>query len=157
MNAATVDALFVLNVRAALLLAGLRAPRMAEGGGGSIVTVSSAVASRGTGWTSLYAATKGALDGATRALAAEWGPAGVRVNSVRPGITETDMTRGVVDDPAARAFYSGLVALRRTGRPEDVAGLVVFLASDAAAYVTAQAIGVDGGWADTGFILRPPG
>jgi NAD(P)-dependent dehydrogenase (short-subunit alcohol dehydrogenase family) len=156
LTAAGIDGLFALNVRPALVLAGLLAPGMAERGGGSIVTVSSAAAARGAGFTALYAATKGALDAMTRALAAEWGPAGVRVNAVRPGITETDMTRDLMAGPAA-AFYRGQVALRRTGRPEEVAEVVAFLASDAAAYLTAQTITVDGGWADTGFILPPPG
>jgi NAD(P)-dependent dehydrogenase (short-subunit alcohol dehydrogenase family) len=155
LTAAGIDGLFALNVRPALVLAGLLAPGMAERGGGSIVTVSSAAAARGAGFTALYAATKGALDAMTRALAAEWGPAGVRVNAVRPGITETDMTRDLMAGPAA-AFYRGQVALRRTGRPEEVAEVVAFLASDAAAYLTAQTITVDGGWADTGFILPPP-
>jgi len=111
---------------------------------------------RGTGFTAAYTATKGALDAATRALAAEHGPAGVRVNAVQPGITATSMIGELFGDPAVVAFYEDRVALRRIGRPEDVAEVVAFLASDAAAYVTAQTIAVDGGWADTGAILPAP-
>jgi NAD(P)-dependent dehydrogenase (short-subunit alcohol dehydrogenase family) len=128
---------------------------MAERGGGSIITISSVAADRGTGLSMLYTATKGALDAATRALAAEWGPSRVRVNAVKPGITDTDMVAGLVSNPEAVAYYNGLVALRRTGTPEDVAELVAFLASDAAAYITAQTLAVDGGWATTGSIFPP--
>jgi NAD(P)-dependent dehydrogenase (short-subunit alcohol dehydrogenase family) len=151
-----VDALFALNVRATLLLGGRLAAHMAAHGGGAIVNVSSAAAGRGTGFTAAYTATKGALDAATRALAAEHGPAGVRVNAVAPGITETSMTGDLFGDPAVAAFYTDRVALGRIGRPEDVAEVVAFLVSDAAAYVTAQTIAVDGGWRDTGAILPPP-
>ncbi len=156
LTAGAVDELFAVNVRPALLLGGALAAHMAERGGGSIVNVSSAAATRGTPFAAAYTATKGALDAATRALAAEHGPAGVRVNAVLPGITETSMTGGLFGDPQAAAFYTGRVALGRMGRPEDVAEVVAFLASDAARYVTAQTIRVDGGWADTGAILPPP-
>jgi NAD(P)-dependent dehydrogenase (short-subunit alcohol dehydrogenase family) len=156
LTGAAIDALFAANVRHALLLGGALAAHMAGHGGGSVVNVSSAAATRGTAFTAAYTATKGALDAATRALAAEHGPAGVRVNAVLPGITETSMTGAMFGDPEVAAFYTGRVALGRIGRPEDVAEVVAFLASDAARYVTAQTIRVDGGWADTGAILPPP-
>ena len=86
------------------------------------------------------------MDAMTRALAADWGPKGIRVNGVNPGIVKTamlesrqkDMT-GVEDALAAR------VALRRLGRPRDVADVIVFLASDAASYITGESITIDGG------------
>lgn len=156
LDAASVDAAFALNVRPVLLLTGAVAAGMAARGGGSVVTVSSAAGLRGTPFVTAYAATKGALDAATRSLAAEHGPAGVRVNAVLPGITVTSMTGRLFDDPAVVAFYTDRVALRRLGQPEDIADVVAFLASDAARYVTAQTLVVDGGWADTGAIFPAP-
>ena len=159
LTAEVIDELFALNVRSGLLLTGRLAPRMAEHGGGSIITVSSVVADVGTGFSSLYSATKGALDAATRALATEWGSAGVRVNAVKPGATSgTDLIPGV--DLAAEAFtdhYNPQVPLGRVGRPSDVADLVAFLASDAAAYITAQTITVDGGWGASARPFPPAG
>jgi NAD(P)-dependent dehydrogenase (short-subunit alcohol dehydrogenase family) len=149
------DALHALNVRAPLLLAGAAAAGMAAAGGGAIVNVSSAVGAVGTAPTSAYAATKGALDAATRALAAEWGPRGVRVNSVSPGITRTDLNVAIHGDPERLGFFEQQVPLRRIGEPADIAATVVFLASDAAAYVTGQALVVDGGWSTTGHVLSP--
>lgn len=156
LDAAAVDSAFAVNVRPVLLLTGVVAAGMAARGNGSVVTVSSAAGQRGTPFTAAYAATKGALDAATRALAAEHGPAGVRVNAVLPGITVTSMTGRLFDDPAVVAHYTDRVALRRMGRPEDIADVVAFLASDAAGYVTAQTLVVDGGWADTGAIFPAP-
>ena len=104
--------------------------------------------------TSLYAATKGALDAASRALAAEWGPSGVRVNSVRPGVTRSDMAATLVDNPTIQAAYLKRVPLGRVGAPEDVAETVLFLSSPASAYLTGLAIDVDGGWGATAPSIR---
>jgi NAD(P)-dependent dehydrogenase (short-subunit alcohol dehydrogenase family) len=148
-----VDQLFALNVRAPLLLAGHAAAHIAEAGGGSIIFMSSALSNRGNALTSLYAATKGALDAASRALAAEWGPSGVRVNTVRPG-TRSDMAASLVDDPAVQAAYLKRVPLGRVGAPEDVAETVLFLSSPASAYLTGLLIDVDGGWGATAPSIR---
>ncbi|MDT7722557.1 MAG: hypothetical protein QOE94_3568, partial [Mycobacterium sp.] len=86
---------------------------------------------------------------ATRALAAEWGAANVRVNTVRPGVTRSDMAEAIVSNDAIRTHYLTHVPLARVGEVEDIAQAVLFLASDAAAYVTGQTIDVDGGWATT--------
>jgi NAD(P)-dependent dehydrogenase (short-subunit alcohol dehydrogenase family) len=144
-----VDQVLGLNVRAALLLAGHAAGRMARSGGGSIVTISSALSNRGNAMNSLYSASKGALDAATRALAAEWGPSGVRVNVVRPGITRTDMATDILDNPDMVATYRRSVPLDRVGEPADVAEAVLFLASPASSYITGQLLDVDGGWGAT--------
>jgi len=149
-----VDQVFALNVRAPLLLAGHAAAHIAEAGGGSIVFISSALSNRGNALTSLYAATKGALDAAGRALAAEWGPSGVRVNTVRPGVTRSDMAAALVDDPAIHAAYLKRVPLGRIGAAEDVAETVLFLSSPASAYLTGLAIDVDGGWGATAPSIR---
>jgi NAD(P)-dependent dehydrogenase (short-subunit alcohol dehydrogenase family) len=151
LTADTVDGLLALNVRAPLLLAARLAPGMAERGGGCIVNVSSVLSDTGTPYSALYNTTKAALDGATRALAAELGPLGIRVNAVKPGATAgTGLIPGVdLGDTTFTDTYNPQVPLRRVGRPEDVAALVAFLASDAAAYISAQLITVDGGWQHT--------
>jgi NAD(P)-dependent dehydrogenase (short-subunit alcohol dehydrogenase family) len=140
------DAVWALNVRAALVLAGKAAERMAADGGGSIVNVSSALSARGIPKSSLYAASKGALDSATRALAAEWAPAGVRVNAIRPAVIRSDMAAGIVDDDDARAYYEKQVPLGRVGEAAEVGETVLFLSSPSASYLTGQIIDIDGGW-----------
>jgi NAD(P)-dependent dehydrogenase (short-subunit alcohol dehydrogenase family) len=149
LTAAAVDEVFAVNVRSALLLSGVLGAAMAQRGGGAIVTVSSAVSTTGTAWTAAYTATKAALDGLTRSLAAEFGAGGVRVNTVRPGVVATDMGRFVTDDPQALAGYGAAVPLGRVATPEDVAEVVAFLAGPGAAYVTGQELTVDGGWGVT--------
>jgi NAD(P)-dependent dehydrogenase (short-subunit alcohol dehydrogenase family) len=143
------DAVWALNARAALLLQGKAAAHMARSGGGSIVNVSSVASALGTAQFSLYAASKGALDAATRALAAEWGPWGVRVNVVRPGVTRSEMSSMIVENEALRSNYLKQVPLRRVGEAEDVAEVVLFLSSPQASYLTGQMIDVDGGWSTT--------
>jgi len=91
----------------------------------------------------------------TRSLAAEWGPAGVRVNSIAPGPIDTEAWREEL--PAeARSAVERLVPLRRSGQPDDIAAAVVFLASDASSFVTAQVITVDGGLGNTGELNPDP-
>lgn len=152
---AMLDELLAVNVRSVLLLAGHGAARMAAAGGGSIVNVSSTVAASGVPWASAYSATKGALDAMTRSLAAEWGAQGVRVNAVRPGITRTDMTGQLLTLPGFSDFYDTQTPIGRIGEPEEVAALVAFLASDLSAYITGQAITIDGGWGDSQPLLPP--
>lgn len=146
-----VDLVFSVNVRSLLMLTIGLGPAMMERGGGSIVNISSIAALRGPLGRVAYAGTKGAVDAMTRALAADWGPKGVRVNSVAPGIITTAIWEesratvpGLIDDLAAQ------VALKRWGTSEDVADVVVLLASDAARYVTGETIAVDGGMARVG-------
>lgn len=111
--------------------------------GGSIVNVGSSVALRGRVAGVHYTASKAALIGFTRALCKEVGPRGIRVNSVAPGLTETEPGAGL--PPAAVERIVGMTALGRICRPEDVAGAVLFLAGDTSRYVSGATLNVDGG------------
>lgn len=143
-----------INLESALLLAGALAPAMFDRGG-CIVNVSSVAGVAGTPGQAIYAASKGGLDAATRSLACEWGPRGIRVNSVAPGLIITDMWERGRQRPGLSAALEKHLALRRWGQPEDVANVVTFLASDLAAYVTGETILVDGGMARIFDVLRP--
>ena len=149
LSAADIDAIFAVNTRGPLLLAAAAAAHMADHDGGSIVNISSGLGHIGSAGGSLYAATKGALDSVTRALAAEWGPRGVRVNAVRSGLLRSDATRFLTEDDELRERYEATVPLRRLGENDDVAASVLFLASPAAAYITGQVLDVDGGTSTT--------
>lgn len=148
-DARLIDALYAVNVRAPLLLIAALAPSMAERGRGSIINLSSVSAVVGTPQRAAYAASKGALDAATRSLAIELGPAGVRVNAVAPGVVDTDLWARSKAVPGVVEGIEAQTPLRRWSVPSDIAGVVVFLASDAARFVTGETISVDGGMART--------
>jgi NAD(P)-dependent dehydrogenase (short-subunit alcohol dehydrogenase family) len=139
------DLLWNVNVRAPLLLTGAVLPAMLAGGWGSIVSVSSISGRRGAPRRALYAATKAALDGMTRALAMEYGPRGIRANCVAPGIVETEMWTAQLADPEVAAAVLRHIPTRRTSTPEEVADAIVFLASNAARAVTGEVLSADGG------------
>ena len=111
--------------------------------GSSVVNVGSSVALRGRAFGVHYTASKAALIGFSRALGKELGPRGIRVNTVAPGVTETEPGAGLPPQLAER--LAAMTALGRLGRPEDVAGAVLYLADDSSAYVSGATINVDGG------------
>lgn len=148
-DAELVDQLHAVNVRAPLLLIAALLPSMVERGRGSVVNLSSVSGVVGTPKRAAYAATKGAVDAMTRSLAAELGPAGVRVNSVAPGVVDTDLWAANKTVPGVVEQIEGLTPLRRWAVPEDVADVVVFLASDASRFVTGETVCADGGMART--------
>lgn len=111
--------------------------------GASVVNVGASVALRGRAFGAHYSASKAALIGFGRALGKELGPRGIRVNTVAPGVTETEPGAGLPPHVAER--IASMTALGRLGRPEDVAGAVLYLAGDASTYVTGTTIEVDGG------------
>jgi 2-hydroxycyclohexanecarboxyl-CoA dehydrogenase len=123
-------------------------PDMVEAGWGRIVNISSSSAQSGQPFLSAYVAAKSAVNGLTKSLALEYGPAGITVNAVPPGFIDTPMLRksaergrlgGTVDDHIART------PVRRVGKPEDIAAACAFLISDEAGYITGQILGVNGG------------
>jgi len=93
-----------------------------------------------------YCAAKGGIDQLTRVLAVEWAPHHILVNAISPGYIDTDLTKGLVQNPARRDALLRQVPLGRLGKPDEIAGAAIYLASDAASYVTGQTLDVDGGW-----------
>jgi len=93
-----------------------------------------------------YCAAKGGIDQLTRVLAVEWAPHHILVNAISPGYIDTDLTKGLRQNPARRDALLRQVPLGRLGKPDEIAGAAIYLASDAASYVTGQTLDVDGGW-----------
>lgn len=118
---------------------------VARGAGGRIIMVSSVNQVTVNPGLAHYVATKGGVMQLARAMALELAPAGVTVNLIAPGTIETDLNRQALADPATRQARLARIPMRRLGQPEDVAGAAVFLASDAASYVTGATITIDGG------------
>jgi 3-oxoacyl-[acyl-carrier protein] reductase len=131
------------NVRGAFLCSRAAMRGMLRAKWGRIVNLSSAVAIRGNAGQTAYAASKSALVGLTKSLAREVGAKGITVNAICPGLLETEMTSHLTDE--ARAFYLDQTPIGRVARPDEVAGVVRFLMSEAASYVNGVALPVDGG------------
>jgi NAD(P)-dependent dehydrogenase (short-subunit alcohol dehydrogenase family) len=143
------DNLFATNVRGPFFLVQQLLPIL--GGGSNIIVISSAVARTVVGKPGLenpsilaYASTKGALETLVKNWAAILGPSGIRVNAVAPGVIDTDMSNFTKTE-AGREVALGMQALKRIGKPEDIADVVAFMASDAARWITGASIPVDGG------------
>jgi NAD(P)-dependent dehydrogenase (short-subunit alcohol dehydrogenase family) len=136
------DTLFAVNVRAPFFLVQQLLPVLGEGS--SVIFTSSLAAHAAVGVLSAYAATKGAIDTLVKHFAADLGPRGIRVNAVAPGVVATDMSSFAKTDEGRDATVS-MQALKRVAQPEDIAGAVAFLASDAARWVSGDTLRVDGG------------
>ena len=135
-----------VNLTSAFLAARCQIPAMLARGGGSLIFTSSFVGhTAGFPGMAAYAASKAGLVGLTQVLAAEFGPRGIRVNALLPGATDTDMSRQFANTPESRAHVANLNALRRMAEPEEIARAALFLASDAASFVTGTALLADGG------------
>lgn len=143
------ETILAVNLNAAYFLAQLAGRAMRAQGGGSIINISSVAGQAaqigGTG----YCISKAGMDAMVRSLALEWASHGIRVNSIAPGdirtVTSTDSTASRLDNGAARPF-TRQTPLGRQGTPEDIAGMVNFLVSDSATFVTGETIRVDGGF-----------
>jgi 3-oxoacyl-[acyl-carrier protein] reductase len=137
------DAVIATNLRGAFLLTKLVSRAMIKARAGRIINISSVVGITGNAGQANYAASKAGVIGLTKAAARELAGRGVTVNAVAPGFISTDMTAAL--DERARESMQASIPLKRLGEPQDVARVVAFLASEAAAYVTGQVIAVDGG------------
>lgn len=143
------DRVLDVNLRAAFV--GAKVARAFLGEGSSIVMISSICASQGFGARASYCASKSGIDGLVRALATEWGPAGIRVNAVAPGTIETEMQQAMVaSGRVTTERYLDRIPMSRVGRPSEIADAVFYLASPQASYVSGVVLAVDGGWAGAG-------
>jgi len=139
------DKIFANNVKSVLWLAGMTLPGMAELGGGSYITIGSIGGIRASTVIGAYGMSKAADHHLVRNLAAEWGPKNVRVNAIAPGLIKTEFARALWEDDKRRKAREAETPLRRLGEPKDIGAIAVFLASEAAAFVTGQVIVADGG------------
>ncbi|MGX6600702.1 SDR family NAD(P)-dependent oxidoreductase [Micromonosporaceae bacterium Da 78-11] len=140
LDVTTYDAMFASNVRSAYLLTAAIAPAMAARGAGSIINIDSMAGTVGLAGGAAYSATKAAMSAMTRAWAAEFSPSGVRVNAVAPGPVYSDGAATEVIDALAATTLLG-----RGAQPDEIGGVIAFLATDAARYITGATIPVDGG------------
>lgn len=139
------DQVLQVNLRAAARLCTRLIPAMAERGGGSVVLMSSIAGLRGNRSIGLYGLSKAALAQLARNLAVEWGPQGVRVNAVSPGLIRTPLATALLDNADFMARRLQTTPLRRVGEPHEVAGVVAMLAGRAGGFITGQNLVVDGG------------
>jgi len=140
------DDVMTLNARTVFFLAQAAARDMRTRGYGRIISVASLLAFQGGVFVPSYAASKGAVAQVTKALANEWTPLGITVNAIAPGYMATNNTAPLRADVARSRSILERIPAGRWGTPDDLAGAVVFLASDAAAYVSGHVLVVDGGW-----------
>ena len=139
------DKTIEVNLTGAFLTAQAAARRMSRQGAGAIVFMSSIAGIDPMSGLGAYSVSKAGLIGLTKALAKELGPRGVRVNALAPGLIETHLSRALIENRAVHEAIIAGIPLGRHGQPDDVVGAALFLASDAAGYVTGQVLVVDGG------------
>ncbi|MEM7044690.1 MAG: SDR family oxidoreductase [Pseudomonadota bacterium] len=144
---ANYDAVMSANVRGAHFLASAVAKAMLTATrSGSIMTISSQMGHVGGVDRSVYAASKHAVEGMTKSMAIEWGPHGIRVNTICPTFIRTPLTEQTFERPERVRWIEEKIKLGRVGEVEDIMGAVVFLASDASALITGTSLLIDGGW-----------
>lgn len=139
------DKIMLNNVKSVLWLAAMTLPGMAERGGGSFISVGSIGGILANTVIGAYGMSKAADHHLVRNLAAEWGPKNVRVNAIAPGLIKTDFAKALWEDEKRRKEREAATPLRRIGEPKDIGAIAVFLASEAAAFITGQTIVADGG------------
>lgn len=141
------DRVHAIHLRAAFALASAIArPLLAAQRSGSLILIGSLTSRIGLPNTVAYGAAKTGTVGLARALSAEWSRAGIRANVILPGYFHTELTDVIFQDDARREALAARIPMGRFGTPEDLGGAAVFLASDAAGYITGQELAVDGGW-----------
>ncbi len=139
------DRIMNCNVKSNFLLTRMAAKLMASGGGGNIILISSIGGNQGSDTLAVYGISKAADSSMAKSLAIEWGSRGIRANCIAPGLIKTDMSRALWENEKLLKNVEEGTPVHRIGRPEDIGGVAVFLASKAAAYITGQTIVVDGG------------
>jgi NAD(P)-dependent dehydrogenase (short-subunit alcohol dehydrogenase family) len=139
------DKIMGTNVRSTFWLCNMVIPGMVSRKSGSVILISSIAGLRGSTTIGCYGVSKAAEAALARNLALEWGPSNVRVNTIAPGLIATDFAKALIEDPQRRVLMESRNPLRRIGRPEEIAGVALFLASDLSSYVTGQVIVADGG------------
>jgi gluconate 5-dehydrogenase len=140
------DRHLALHLRAPYRLTQLLAPAMAARGWGRIVNIASLQSVRAFANSAPYGAAKGGIVQLTRAIAEQWSPHGITCNAIAPGFFPTDLTAPLFSDPQRSAELAARTAIGRNGRPEDLYGAAIFLASEASGYITGQTLFVDGGF-----------
>lgn len=140
------DFVMDINLRSVLLTSQLVIPHMAKMGKGKIINFASLTSQIGLKDMAIYGASKGGVAQITKAMAVEFAEAGIQVNAIGPGYYRTNMTKPAFDDEARRQWLISRIPMRRTGEDHDLAGVSIFLASNASDYITGQTIYVDGGW-----------
>ena len=140
------DDIIETNLTSVFLLDQLAGRLMKDKGRGRIINIASMMSFAGGIYVPAYAASKGGVAQMTKSFSNEWAAHGITVNAIAPGYIETDLTENLVNDPVRSEEILSRIPAKRWGLPEDMKGIVVFLASDAAQYVTGAVIPVDGGW-----------
>src|ERR1700759_5374589 len=139
------DKIMGSNVKSNIWLCALAIPQMAERGNGSVIIISSIGGLRGSTVIGPYGLSKAADFALCRSLAGEWGPKGVRINCIAPGLVKTDFARALWEDEERLKRRCANTPLRRIGEPHEIAGAVAYLASHASTFMTGQTIVIDGG------------
>jgi NAD(P)-dependent dehydrogenase (short-subunit alcohol dehydrogenase family) len=140
------DQVIAVNLAAPMILGRALAGPMKARGWGRIIQISSVFGSVSRAGRNAYSATKAGLIGLTRSMSLELAPFGVTVNAILPGPFETPLTAALHADPVQKQWFTDRVPMGRWGRPEELAGPVLLLASDAGSYITGATLAVDGGW-----------
>ena len=141
------DAVQALNIKGAYFLTKAVADGLVKAGrSGSLINISSQMAKVGGIDRAVYSATKHAVEGFTKSMAIEWGPKGIRVNTICPTFIVTPLTKQTFERPERKAWVEEKIKLGRIGEVEDIMGAAVFLASEASALITGSALMIDGGW-----------
>jgi NAD(P)-dependent dehydrogenase (short-subunit alcohol dehydrogenase family) len=137
-----------LNLEAVFALSQAVARPMRELGAGSVINISSmfSLVASAPVPDAGYVASKSAVNGLTRELAAQWARDGIRVNAIAPGFFASEMTAELVEDERSQRWFERMCPMGRPGRPEELDGILLFLASDASSYCTGQVFAIDGGW-----------
>ena len=144
-SARFVDAILKLNLVAPLYMAQAAFPHMAKSGKGSVINIASVSGIRPSPGTAVYGAAKAGLLNLTQSLAQEWGPSGIRVNAIIAGLMATETAEATYGDAKAQAAVGRSMPLQRMGTGDDLAGAVLWLASDLASWVSGSHINIDGG------------